>query len=161
MLWLKLDTLSVHTFSLHTFSQPSPSMFTSTKLFQSSGNFTAGSHHESGSGRGCGCGCKDEPRLEDLQVSNTAPCSSVKDTCVLHQCSKPGGHGFTSHAHSPQCDEDQLCEATSGSEATMLTDATLSWLGSETDSLHEDSSNHSTCSTDSSSCDAIQAEVSI
>ena len=148
MLWLKL----------HTFSQPSPSMFTSSKLIQSSGNFTAGSH-QGGSGRGCGC--KDESRLEDLQVSNTAPCSSIKDTCVLHQCSKPGGHGFTSHAHSPQCDEDQLCEATSGSEATMLTDATLSWLGSETDSLHEDSSNHSTCSTDSSSSDAIQAEVSI
>ena len=135
-------------------------MFTSSKLIQRSGNFTGGSH-QGGSGRGCGC--KDESPLEDLQVSNTAPCSSVKDTCVLHQCSKPGRHDFTSHLHSPQSDEDKLCEATSGSEATMLTDATLSttWLGSEIDSLHEDSSNHSTCSTDSSSYDAIQAEVSI
>lgn len=132
-------------------------MFTSSKLIQRSGNFTAGPH-QGGSGRGCGC--KDESPLEDLQVSNTAPCSSVKDTCVLHQCSKPGRHGFTSHLHSPQCDEDKLCEATSGSEATMLTDATLSTT-SEIDSLHEDSSNHSTCSTDSSSCDAIQAEVGI
>lgn len=142
---------------LHTFSQTSPSMFTSSKLIQSSVNFTGGPH-QGGSGRGCGC--KDESPLEDLQVSNTAPCFSIKDMHALHQCSKPGRHGFV---HSPQCDEDKVHEATSGSEATMLTDATLSttWLGSEIDSLHEDSSNLSTCSTDSSSCDAIQAGVSV
>ena len=142
---------------LYTFSQTSV-------LIQSSGSSTDTTHfasdpHQGGSGRGCGC--QEESLLEDSQ---TALCSSIKDTSVLHQCSKPGRHGSS---HSLQCDEKKLHEvneANSGSEATMLTDATLSttWLGSEIDFLCEDTSTHSTCSTDSSSLqDALQAGVSM
>lgn len=140
---------------LYTFSQAS-------MLIQSSGNSTdtTSGPHQDGNGRGCGC--DEESLLEDSRASNTAPRSSIKDTNTLHQCSKPGRHGSS---HSLQCDEKKLREvneASSGSEATMLTDATLSttWLGSEIDFLCEDSSTHSTCSTDSSSCDATQAGVS-
>ena len=142
---------------LYTFSQTSV-------LIQSSGSSTDTTHftadpHQGGSGRGCGC--QEDSLLEDSQ---TALCSSIKDTSVLHQCSKPGRHGSS---HSLQCDEKKLHEvneASSGSEPTMLTDATLSttWLGSEIDFLCEDTSTHSTCSTDSSSLqDALQAGVSM
>ena len=154
---------------LYTFSQTSV-------LIQSSGSstdttdFTA-DPHQGGSGRGCGC--QEDSLLEDSQtalcssIKDTSvlhQCFSIKDTSVLHQCSKPGRHGSS---HSLQCDEKKLHEvneASSGSKATMLTDATLSttWLGSEIDFLCEDTSTHSTCSTDSSSLqDALQAGVSM
>jgi len=154
---------------LYTFSQTSV-------LIQSSGSSTDTTHftadpHQGGSGRGCGC--QEDSLLEDSQtalcssIKDTSvlhQCFSIKDTSVLHQCSKPRRHGSS---HSLQCDEKKLHEvneASSGSEATMLTDATLSttWLRSEIDFLCEDTSTHSTCSTDSSSLqDALQAGVSM